>query len=196
MELQLFFKKRENRYLPESILNIYKIWRIYILLYWNFYIYQTRQTFNIQDPLEFTLAKIYSFYEVFGKVDDDIETKLVFAAFAEEVTEIYLFWWEDMWDYWVSNDWGVNGTKEVNKEFVGFWYSQHQSKDNLPWLESEYDDIWRKWKITCKEYYVLMQIYFWIYEDGDLRKELEEKERKWKYKENETMFLKWRENKD
>ncbi len=158
--------------------------------------------FNLSDPIERQLSRINGFYEVLSRVEDD-RLKMLFESvyydrgdFEEgKLTTQEFVWWgmEDMWDFQIyyDEDWYYNSEKW--KPCIKVSYSEYQYGEHIQWLE-RWDEDDRYECYTPEEFNLLMQIYWWVYDDEKLRRELEEKERRWEYEKikrylnNEKMY--------
>lgn len=172
--------------------SLYRIWKILFIIYeygylnsnkrW-LYFYTNKQKLDLSNP---EIAIIYSFYEVLNWLDTKIENKFLWTIYADKIN--FEFQWSiEMWSYGVSNRW--------NKEnYVYFSYSDEEERNlNLP-IPTVYE--WIRWsRITYKEFFLLMQIYFWLYQNEELKKQLEENEKNWKYDEikKNLDYIKFRE---
>ena len=164
-------------------LNDFRLSKIYfisknIILYWNWFIHYDTiwniiwriNKFNLSNPIEKTLAKIYSFYVILNWLENIDEEILYSITYLNTETWIDLFWCQDMWDYWII----------LWEEKVEFYCSEHQLWENTPPISN--------WYINYQELYLLMQIYFWLYNEEELKKELEIKDIKWEYEEAKELL--------
>lgn len=132
--------------------------------------------------------KIASFYEVLNNM---------YQCALTDSRDIELKWWENiplvsisMRDY-ISLLWGTDGmdnrhiSAEKYDEVFFEWFDV--SDNDRPLIPYE------NWKtsITKKEFYLLMQIYYGLYEDEDYLKELEKNEQKGKYNKEKEILSKY-----
>jgi len=146
------------------------------------------KTFNLSDPIEKQLSRINGFYNVLSKIDvwRDKITVIKLEDNIKKDPANAINWDSDAYqdqgsfhiryDYeerckWVK--WCENGCIKV-------WYSEYQYWEHIQWLErGDEDDRYECYK--KEEFYLLMQIYYWLYDDEKLKRELEEKEKRWEY---------------
>jgi hypothetical protein len=185
--------------------NIILVWSSIIKFNDNWNIIWYLKKFDLTHTLEKTISKIYSFYKVLNWTEN-INDILYWVVKAEEWYEHYnwtylpvdLYWGQDMWDYFIQNSFPsyIEKNEKILSNWIIFWYSNYQdeyadlpipqAKNENPekysfYEESDiYDDI-REEILTFKEFYLLMQIYFWLYQEHEYKKELEENEKNWKY---------------
>lgn len=121
--------------------------------------------------------KIASFYEALNNINNGY-TKishfnliswqpLPLNAVLDDV-EIILNWWSDWMDWrTIRSEWNEN----IEIEWVDVW------DNDRPLIPYEKGNT----TITRKEFFLLMQIYFWVYGEEELKKQYEENERQGKY---------------
>jgi len=143
------------------------------------------KSFNLSDPVEKQLSRINGFYEVLGSVYNDRLWMLYDSVYYDEeerVKEAKRIWKES----WGKIDrilleWDGDG---IDQSAYNIVYDYVEDKIYYGYEDmdiKEEDKI--EWTLTRKEFNLLMQIYFWIYDDEKIREELEEKERRWEYEE-------------
>jgi hypothetical protein len=183
MKLKLLINKYINRY--SQIIKIYNIWWLVITIYWKIRIFIKQQTFNLENPLEKQLAKINSFYEVLNKVEEPNKDGIMFSI--TKNNNIIELLWNNMEEdyYYIDNI--KDDDYNIFKDKVVFWY--HLSDYLNPNLKK--DEIDKEWEISYEEFYLLMQIYFWLYQEEELKNKLEEKDKNWEYEEIKKE-LKWK----
>jgi len=144
-----------------------------------------KRRFHLSDPIERQLSRINGFYEVLIRVYTDRLKILEDSVYYDEKER-------------------VEEAIKIRKESRGKrerilleWYGDgiEQSTYNIYYdfiddkIRYQYNEINIKeeeiieWELTRYEFNLLIQIYFWVYDDEKLKKELEEKEKKWEYKE-------------
>jgi hypothetical protein len=158
--------------------------------------------FNLNNPHERILWKIYSFFKILYETEENENEKLFMTLEAEKWAYkiwdtwndwLNFSWWQDMWDFLIVTNFSESSNKSNE---IRFWYSNYQDKYlNLPIPQAKkenpekysfyeepdfYDDI-REEFLSFQEFYLLMQIYFWLYQEEEYKKELEENEKNWKY---------------
>jgi len=183
MKLKLLINKYINRY--SQIIKIYNIWWLVITIYWKIRIFIKQQTFNLENPLEKQLAKINSFYEVLNKVEEPNKDGIMFSI--TKNNNIIELLWNNMEEdyYYIDNI--KDDDYNIFEDKVVFWY--HLSDYLNPSLKK--DEIDKEWEMSYEEFYLLMQIYFWVYKEEELKVKLEEKDKNWKY-EDIKKELKWK----
>jgi hypothetical protein len=179
---------------------ILRFWYTWYFLYQTWVIYNVKKDknhpmliFNLQDPIEKELAKIYGFYEVLNYTEDDnlwmlfdlkdfdnIEKRKEVKKIERETNWkrwfllINWFWCQDMWDFQIAYD--------HYKDIILVSYSKYQYNQIIPWIE-KIDEADRYQVYSRQEFNLLMQIYFGVYNEKKLKDKLEEKEKNWKYDE-------------
>ncbi len=176
-------------------INCKPLFYVYNIWWYNYYFYgyNWNNILNnvwiyIKEQNLFFLKKLWktnNFYEVLDNIEEDRlkmlydsvyydrkelvkEAKKIYEESEGKRTMILLEW------YW-------NG---IEQSAYGVYYNFVKDK-----IWYRYDDMDIKeeekieWEITSKEFNLLMQIYFWVYDDEKIKKELEEKEKKWEYEE-------------
>jgi len=145
-----------------------------------------KRNFNLSDPIEKQLSRINGFYEVlmwvytdrlqilYDSVYYDEEERVKEAKELDRLMEewkwkefmILLDWtWDGMeqWAYWVFYDY------DEEKIYYKYYDMDMEEEDGI------YGSL------TRKEFNLLMQIYYGVYDDEKLKKELEEKEKTWEF---------------
>ncbi len=163
-----YINKQYVLFIPNIILNIK--WEIL-------------KIFNLSDPVEKKLSRINGFYEVLGGVYTDRlqilydsvyydeeervkEAKKIYEE-SEGKNEMILLEWE--WDGMEESAYNVY--YDVIEDKIWYRYNDMDIKEEEKII----------WELSRKEFNLLMQIYYWLYDDEKLKKELEEKEKKWEY---------------
>ncbi len=191
MELKLFTTiERKYGWLERPIYEIYNIWWKICIFYkyfiehkWRrFYIKQNN--FNLESPLEKELAKIYSFYEVLNKIEEPNKDGILFSI--TQNNNLIDLEWDDMQEDYYSIYNIIDDDYNIDNQYIEYWYLL--SSYLRPELKRNEE---KTWKLRYNEFYLLMQIYFWLYREEELKKQLEEKEKNWKYEEIKKE-LKWR----
>jgi len=150
--------------------------------------WKIKQTFNFSDPIERQLSRINGFYEVLSKVNvwRDKLTVIKLEELVRKDPENALIWesdaYQDMWDFYIWYDYEgkCRRVKWCERWFIIAWYSEYWYGEHIQWLE-RWDEYDRYECYTLEEFNLLMQIYYGVYDDEILRRELEEKERRWEY---------------
>ena len=146
------------------------------------------KTFNLSDPLEKQLSMINGFYEVLEKIDvwRDKTTVIKLEELIRKDPSNAINWdsdaYQDMWSFYIRYDYEdrCKWIKWCENWCIKAWYSEYQYGEHIQWLKRWYE--WDRYECyTKEEFYLLMQIYFGVYDDDKLKKELEEKEKKWEY---------------
>jgi len=146
------------------------------------------KTFNLSDPLEKQLSRINGFYEVLGSVYNDRLWILYDSVYYDEEERVkeakrldkLMEEWKGK-EFMILLDWSGDGLEQW-----AYWVFYDYVEDKIYY---GYDDMDIKeedkieWTLTKEEFNLLMQIYFGVYDDKKIREELEEKERRWEYKE-------------
>jgi len=181
MKLKLLINKYINRY--SQIIKIYNIWWLVITIYWKIRIFIKQQTFNLENPLEKQLAKINSFYVILNGVENTIWEILFWTLNAEEKLFDY-YWWQEMWDYHINN---------YDSYIWEDWLEKMFPNKKEIWLacDEELDLPFTEFFVSYKEYFLLMQIYFWVYQEKELKNKLEEKDKNWEYEEIKEILKDW-----
>ncbi len=145
----------------------YKSWEKYKL-----WVFSKSDSFNLQSPLEYILLNISNFYEALNGIEDEYFTKLLISSRDVSKYEFEMHGWEEMWDYAIYNDvpWW---TGNIGYREIIFWFER--------WALWWHRWVEVSWEMTYKEFYLLMQIYFWVYQESELLKTCEEKEKNWVY---------------
>ena len=146
------------------------------------------KVFNLSDPLEKQLAKINGFYEVLMKLDVwvDKETVIKLEDEIKRDPSNAINWeadaWQDMWEFAIMYDyeWWCEWVDYCKDGCIVATYSEYQYWEHIQWLE-KWDEDNRYECYTKEEFNLLMQIYYGVYDDEKLKKELEEKEKKWEF---------------
>ena len=166
---------------------------------WIFWINLSNKIFNYKDPLEKQLSRIKWFYEVLNKVEetDSIHSKMKLWKLMDVVE----------YDKEESIKQCKEYAERVNNEdtldfLLWCWYIwectniiRYDCVDDI--VNYVYiDEMWEwekiRWILRKEEFNLLMQIYYGVYEEEKLRKELEEKEKKWEYEELRDRIKRWR----
>jgi len=153
-------------------LYIYKCSYLYILIQdyksWDkfkLWAFIKKQTFNLQNPLEKQLARIYGFYYVLSRIykekekmlinsssfDDKENIDIAFKLLKETKSTLSLLEWN--WDWMDQNSYSIWFDYE-NKNIIKYSYDDFFDQENKI-----------KWELTINEFNLLMQIYFWVYND-------------------------------
>ncbi len=96
------------------------------------------------------------------------EAKRLWEESWGKIEKILLEWygnWLEQWAYGIVYD--------FMDDKIMYWYEDMDMPED--------DKI--EWELTRPEFNLLMQIYYGVYDDERLKRELEEKEKKWEYKE-------------
>ncbi len=180
----------------KSILNyIYKINNGYkLIFYWKLRVYTKNQTFNLSDPVEKKLSRINGFYEVLSYTEETNLYKLYELAYYDNYGDIKdkenpstrnLEWYWDMWDAYFQIMYNYEEEYDYKKwkDCIMVYYNEYRYWEHIQGLEkkSSYNEDVRYECYKKEEFNLLMQIYFWVYDDEKLKKELEDKEKKWEY---------------
>ncbi len=148
------------------------------------------KTFNLTDPLEKQLSRINGFYKVLSSVYNDRiqilydsvyydekervkEAKKIYEE-SEGRNEMILLEWE--WDGMEESAYNVY--YDVIEDIIWYRYNDMDIKEEEKII----------WELSRREFNLLMQIYFWVYDDEKIKKELEEKEKKWEYEDIESLI--------
>jgi hypothetical protein len=174
MKLKLLKNMFKWRFKPENILKVYKIEDIIELIHEAHFnsllirkTYHKNRIFNQNIYKNKNLSKIYSFYEVLNWVEQ-LKEEILKSAVCWEKGVFYIEWWQEIWWCIINNE-SDSWSPEIDK--VRFAW------EDLPvWY---WEDEWGE--LSYKEFYLLMQIYFWLYWEEEYKKELEENEKNWKY---------------
>lgn len=149
-----------------------------------FYIKQ--KSFNLSDPVEKLLLNINNFYEALNWVKDDNFRKLLVLSGNISEYDFEMYGWEEMWDYTITNYREASPNERYDnkvKYFFERWASWYVHGEKV------------EWELTNKEFYLLMQIYFWLYKEDELLKKGEEKEKKGYYNSVKDLnFFTWKNN--
>jgi len=162
---------------------IYKRWEKGEVIWWDW-------KFNLKNPVEKQLSRINRFNEVLGSIYNDrlqILYDSVYYDEEERVKEAKKIWEESGGKvYKILLDWSWDGMEQ--SAYVIFYdYEEEKIYYNYCDIDmKEEDEI--HWTITKEEFNLLMQIYFWVYDEAKIRKELEEKEKKWEYEGIESLI--------
>ncbi len=166
-------QKSQESYIMNRNTIPYSNWKFLGFIEW-LEIYTKQKNFNLQNPLEKELARIYSFYEVLNGVENPLWEILYWTLNSEEKLFDYMWWWE--WEHIINNydsyiweDWMEKCFP--SKKWIWIWCDE---ENNIPYTE---------FYLTYKEFYLLMEIYFWLYIEEEPKKQLEEKEKNWEYEE-------------
>ena len=130
-------------------------------------------------------ARIYWFYEILSFIDTDIRGKdslleILYKSVYYDEREVYLGWsWApDMWSFYISH------YEEERKIYI--WFYQQLRDEIIEVIgiygRGEVEDWEYQEEYSYEEYNLLMQMYFWVYNDERLLKELEDKENRWEFK--------------
>jgi len=201
----LKLKKNEEwyKYLELNKLILYDFtWKWWIwwkdLLTWKDTIFwwlqeKYKRVFNLSDSVENQLSRINWFYEVLSSVYNDRIQILYDSVYydeeerVKEAKELDKLMEEWKWkEFMILLDWSWDG---IEQWAYGIWYDYEEDR-----IYYGYDDMDVKeedkidGELTREEFNLLMQIYYWVYNDEKLRIELEEKERKWEFKWIETLI--------
>ena len=151
-----------------------------------------KRKFNLSDPIERQLSRINDFYEVLNGVYNDrlqILYDSVYYDKEERVKEAKRIWKESKGKIeMILLDWSWDGMEQWA---YGVFYDYDEEKIYYRYYDMDMEEeegIY--WTLTREEFNLLMQIYYWVYDDEKLKKELEEKERRWEYEE---MLKEWKE---
>ncbi len=144
--------------------------------------------FNFSDPIERQLSRINGFYEVLNKLWEVVnkEGVVMLEKKIKMDASNAINWesdvWQDIWEFgiWYDYEWRCKWELNCKGGCIIAGYSEYQYGSHIEWLE-RWEDYNRYECYSKKEFYLLMNIYWWIYDDERLKKELEEKERKWEY---------------
>ncbi len=176
-------KKYSDKYVLRFWLTeffMYQSWSIYKL--WNYY-----KNFKLDNPLEKILSKISSFYQILNKITEP-DKNWILKSLCDKNN---LVEWE--WDDYEEDYYGINNILDddfnVNIEKVIYGYSL--SSYMHPWLKKE--DEYFEWYLLYQEFYLLMQIYFWLYEEEEYKKELEKKDADGYYDDIKNYMNSWEE---
>jgi hypothetical protein len=182
-----------------NCLYIYKCSYLYILIQdyksWSkfkLWAFIKKQTFNLENPLEKQLAKINSFYEVLNKVENELWEILYSASYYDKskwVSDFTLDWWEDQWSFQILYDYEAEHDYKLWKDCFIVSYSEYQYWKHIQWLE-DWDEDNVYWCYSKNEFNLLMQIYFWVYQE-ELKNKLEEKDKNWEYEEIKDILKEW-----
>jgi len=156
------------------------------------------KTFNLSDPIEKQLLRINGFYKVLSYTEEDELYKLYESVYYDNYGDITdkenpstrdLEWFgmEDMWSFSIMYDYEEEHDYKKGKDCIIARYSEYQYWRHIQWLErGDEDDRYECYK--KEEFNLLMQIYYWVYDDEKIKKELEEKEKKGEF---EKMIKEW-----
>lgn len=187
--------------------NIILFWTSLIHLNDNWEVIWYIKKFDLTITLEKKLATIYSFLNILNRIEN-VNDILYWLINAEEWFEYYnwtylpvdLYWGEDMWSYYIQNRFPsyIENNEKILSNWIRFWYSNYQDTFiDLPipqalnsnpvkysfYEESNLCDDIREDFLTFKEFYLLIQIYFWLFQEHEYLKVLDENEVIWKYDE-------------
>ena len=99
--------------------------------------------------------------------------------------------YQDEWSFhiWYDYEDRCKWVKWCENGCIKVWYSEYQYGEHIQWLERWYE--WDRYECyTKEEFNLLMQIYFWVYDDEKLKKELEENEKRWEYEKYKEILKK------
>jgi hypothetical protein len=193
---------KEYTKIQRPIYDIYVLWGIIWIFYKLFEshigrrIYFKKQTFNLQDPLEKQLARISSFYEILNWIEDDEWVVLYSTSYYDKsmrVSDFTLDGLEDQWEFQILYDYEDEHDYKLWKDCIIASYSEYQYWKHIQWLEL-WDKLNMYWCYSKNEFHLLMQIYFWVYEEEEYKKELERNEREWKFEEIKEWLKNWSKN--
>jgi len=185
------FKKSSwlSKYSKQS--KIYKIWinnMLYNFDYWsagiwnlkfkeNYYLWKKDFPWNLD-----TLTKeIVVFLECLTSVVDEQENprKKVLVSLTDMTKEFYFQKDEQDIGYFVTNKghyrWKLEDRVTYFYEDIEYWTP----------------DVEYKWTLSFKEFYFLLQLYFWLYKETELYNKWLEKEKNWEYDDIVENTDKW-----
>lgn len=190
-------------------LKIYKINKHFCIIYNHWYAFWNKisiKSYINKDKIDFSeksLLKIINFYEVMNDIDswnwDYWESKykterLSILSNLEQLTESWsqmqeYVWWiwleeeENKILFWWQRSWAWFGKFDRDNPMLWQWFC----KDNNTWKIVDKSEFSREWDYLCydyltiQEYYLLIQLYLWLYNKDKYKKELEENQKNWKY---------------
>ncbi len=104
-------------------------------------------------------------------------------------SDIVEWWWDDLEEIWYFISNVVSDNYMLSNDYINFWYWISEYK--FPRLRKE--ELTWNWKITYQEFYLLMLIYFWLYEEEEYKKELEKKDADGYYDDIKNYMNSWEE---
>jgi len=150
--------------------------------------YKRLETFNLSDPIEKQLSRINGFYEVLMWVYTDRLQILYDSVYydkeerVKEAKELDRLMEEWKWkEFMILLDWTWDGIEQW-----AYWvfYDYDEEKIYYEYYDMDIKEEEKiEWELTREEFNLLMQIYYGVYDDEKLKKELEEKEKRWEFEE-------------
>jgi len=124
--------------------------------------------------------KIYNFFQILNKIIEPDRLGIL-EALSDDTFVIDLFWDDMQIDYFRINNF-INENDDIDDSFIHFDY---EIAEYCNFFINEHTIKERK--ITYPEFYMLMQIFFWVYQKEEYYHELLENEKNWKYSEIENI---------
>ncbi len=198
MKLILKFKYSQSNTKIE-IKHIYSFWKYLVIFYLKHRFHSNIPSLNLQNPEERLIAQFSWFYNLMEFIDSsdwifrEKQNWMLYdtALFSEkslinEARELRKqknvdfeeLLWSSEWTQWMWSFWLWYYEIE---DVVNYWYIESKSRFHIQWIEQfELNDFAYE-DISVQEFHLLMQIFFWVYDDEKLKNTLEENDKNWKY---------------